>query len=163
MSNYYEVINSIKYLTFKVGDIIEITDKDEIYFDGGKLTDTIASVIKANLDKNFKLVNFKFQVGDYVKILTDKNNILYQVAYINPKEIGLNEVFSKRSKIIHNTKYSLTTFKKVEIYYFYSSKGVIQMAIVGNDKSADEYRKTIGNYFSSSEEASKWILIATKI
>lgn len=41
--------------------------------------------------------------------------------------------------------------EKVEIYYFLSSKGVVQSAVTGKDEEADKWRKLTNNFFTTKK------------
>lgn len=56
---------------------------------------------------------------------------------------------------LHNTKifepFTEKWLEKVEIYYFLSSKGVVQSAVTGKDEEADKWRKITNNFFTTKK------------
>lgn len=43
----------------------------------------------------------------------------------------------------------------VEMYYFLSSRGIVQQAFIGKDKTADDWRRLTNNFHPSKESAQK--------
>lgn len=161
MENKFYILNSpIIYTTFKKNDVFMV-DKDGKVFVNGILVDTgIERILNFNDKKYFKPMFMKFKVGDILryKFRPKEGTKVYQVTDINPTHITLKEFFTKVSETVPNSPCYTDAMQKAEIYYFISSKGIVQYDVTGKDVMADEYRKRIGNYFKTKEEASNFEL-----
>lgn len=100
--------------------------------------------------KFFEEYNDKFKIGEYV--IYEKN--LYIVNKINRVHKMYDLSFIGSNKIVVKN-ISETWLKKAEIYYFLSSKGVVQSAIIDKDEVADKWRKLTNNFFMNKEDAQK--------
>lgn len=133
-NKFYTLISAIPYTTFKKNDVFMVDGENNVFM--------------------------KFKVGDIIryKFRPKEGTKVYQVTDINPTHITLKEYFTTRFETVPNSPRYTDAMQKVEIYYFISSKGIVQYDVTGKDVMADEYRKRIGNYFKTKEEASNFEL-----
>lgn len=106
----------------------ELSDKFCLNY-GDKITIKKQFLYKYNLPQN------EFSILTFVEYMS--NNFYFLKANFNGKKIQVD----------------IRHIKLAETYYFIDSKGKIQIATIGKDVSADNYRKNISNYFDSKDEA----------
>lgn len=159
-NKFYTLISAIPYMTFKKNDVFMVDGENNVFVNGILLNTGIEHMLNFKDSKYFKPMFMKFKVGDILryKFRPKEGTKVYQVTDINPTYITLKEYFTTRTETVPNSPRYTDAMQKVEIYYFISSKGIVQYDVTGKDVMADEYRKRIGNYFKTKEEASNFEL-----
>lgn len=90
----------------------------------------------------------KFKSGDFVKF----EKVVYEVVSFDNGQKKYDLCFIGSNKFAFKgvaEKY----LEKVEMYYFLSSKGIVQSAVTDKDEEADRWRKLTNNFFLTKQEA----------
>lgn len=161
-NKFYILVSTIPYTTFKKNDVFMVDGENNVFVNGILLNTGIEHMLNFKDSKYFKPMFMKFKVGDILryKFRPKEGTKVYQVTDINPTYITLKEYFTTRAETVPNSPRYTDAMQKVGIYYFISSKGIVQYDVTGKDVMADEYRKRIGNYFKTKEEANRFELKA---
>jgi len=100
---------------------------------------------KINIKKQF-LSKYKLPIGEFTPIIFMeylKNNDFFLKANLNGKVIQVD----------------VRHIKIANVYYFVDSKGKTQITTFGKEPDADTYRRKVGNFFISKEDANKCIIL----
>lgn len=94
----------------------------------------------------------RYKPGTYVKY----KGRIYEVGTFNysDKTYTLHNLNSTKAAEFGVTEKQIEN-EIVEIYYFISSRGIVQQAFIGKDKMADDWRRLTNNFYSTKEDAQK--------
>lgn len=80
---------------------------------------------------------------------------MYVIKTFNVKSKTYELSFVDSPKIAYSAIYE-SHLKETSIYYFVSSRGGVQMAVLGKDKTADRWRAVTNNMFAEKNDAIRW-------
>ena len=139
----YIVKCDIKELYLKKGEILGIKNGVPCL---AKNEERKFPYIDLHNTKFFEPFTEKFKRGDYVKY----ENIVYEVVGFDNGQKRYDLCFIDSNKFAFKGV-AEKWLEKVEIYYFLSSKGVVQSAVTGKDEEADKWRKITNNFFTTKK------------
>lgn len=146
----YIVVQSVKTLNLTKGQLLIIDEKGVPYLAGDY--NTKFPFIDIRNTDYFQSFKEKFKVGTYVSY----NDIVYVISNFNVKSKTYELSFVDSPKIAYSAIYE-SHLKETSIYYFVSSRGGVQRAVLGKDKTADRWREYTNNCFETKDAADKWI------
>lgn len=139
----YIVKCDIKELYLKKGEILIIKNNTPCL---AKNEERKFPYIDLHSTKFFEPFTEKFKRGDYVKY----ENIVYEVVGFDNGQKRYDLCFIDSNRFAFKGV-AEKLLEKVEIYYFLSSKGVVQSAVTGKDEEADKWRKLTNNFFTTKK------------
>lgn len=163
----FKLIKEIPFTTFKVGDLFKQLSNGHFYFikDYGAntilLPENIVNLLPFDDEEyfiNLKKGNGIFNVNDWVyyNIKHDRKLKCRVVETDYDKIVILNDKTTYTVSIIK--KEELAKLKKISLYYYINSLGIICNDVINKNKNNEMIRKEIGNYFLSYDEANQYYI-----
>lgn len=159
MQNYYRLINEIPFCSLRKGSYIMIKG-DNVYTGDGN---SIIPLFKPKdiLNKYaiyFELIylpKFKINENVYLKGLKDLKGVICSITSFDCKT-GIYEIRYNSNGRVFKAKALAEDLTPINMYWFLSSKGVVQDDIIGRDEFVEQWRKNTNNYFDNKEDCVKY-------